>query len=217
MAFDNTGGSWLQPDEELLNPYFGATMLHCGEVRGQLAEAKSVALDDKGSQALNAVVADYLALQSALAADSLETAQSAARALASSAGELPSQAESNPDAAFQLETLGGKLAGKAEAAGGVDNLAQLRANFQTLSALIESLVTAFGGGLDSPLFKAHCPMAFKNAGGDWLQADEELLNPYFGASMLHCGEIVAQLVGPEAPADGNPDDAPSEAQQPDSE
>jgi hypothetical protein len=27
-------------------------------------------------------------------------------------------------------------------------------------------------------------------GGDWLQADGELLNPYFGSEMLRCGQKV---------------------------
>ncbi|MFC1620486.1 efflux RND transporter periplasmic adaptor subunit [Candidatus Neomarinimicrobiota bacterium] len=33
MAFDNTGASWLQTDKQVQNPYFGAKMLRCGEVR----------------------------------------------------------------------------------------------------------------------------------------------------------------------------------------
>ncbi len=38
MAFDNTGASWLAPSEEISNPYFGAMMLRCGEVRKQLTQ-----------------------------------------------------------------------------------------------------------------------------------------------------------------------------------
>ncbi|XCN73677.1 MAG: efflux RND transporter periplasmic adaptor subunit [Candidatus Electrothrix aestuarii] len=38
MAFDNTGASWLAPSEEINNPYFGAMMLRCGEVRKQLTQ-----------------------------------------------------------------------------------------------------------------------------------------------------------------------------------
>ncbi len=32
MAFDNQGATWLQPDEQIRNPYFGSMMLQCGEV-----------------------------------------------------------------------------------------------------------------------------------------------------------------------------------------
>lgn len=38
---------------------------------------------------------------------------------------------------------------------------------------------------------AHCPMAMKGKGADWLQAsDKEIQNPYFGAKMAHCGKFV---------------------------
>ncbi|MFN2287235.1 MAG: efflux RND transporter periplasmic adaptor subunit [Chromatocurvus sp.] len=33
MAFDNRGASWIQSTEEINNPYFGAMMLRCGEIR----------------------------------------------------------------------------------------------------------------------------------------------------------------------------------------
>jgi len=36
MAFGNTGATWLAASEEINNPYFGAMMLRCGEVRRQL-------------------------------------------------------------------------------------------------------------------------------------------------------------------------------------
>lgn len=36
MAFDNAGAYWLSDKEEIENPYFGAEMAHCGEVRDTL-------------------------------------------------------------------------------------------------------------------------------------------------------------------------------------
>ncbi len=38
MAFGSTGATWLAPSEEINNPYFGAMMLRCGEVRKQLTQ-----------------------------------------------------------------------------------------------------------------------------------------------------------------------------------
>ena len=57
---------------------------------------------------------------------------------------------------------------------------------------IDQLVRQFGTG-ELSVFKAHCPMAFDDKGADWLQPDENLLNPYFGAEMLKCGEITEQI------------------------
>ncbi|MBU0681273.1 MAG: efflux RND transporter periplasmic adaptor subunit [Proteobacteria bacterium] len=40
MAFGNTGATWLAENEEINNPYFGAMMLRCGEVRKQLHDGE---------------------------------------------------------------------------------------------------------------------------------------------------------------------------------
>jgi hypothetical protein len=49
-------------------------------------------------------------------------------------------------------------------------------------------------------------------GGDWLQSDGQLLNPYFGSQMLRCGEKVHEFPARSPPAaSGNPhqgEDAP---------
>lgn len=37
MAFGNKGATWLADSEKINNPYFGAMMLNCGEVRRQIA------------------------------------------------------------------------------------------------------------------------------------------------------------------------------------
>ncbi len=36
MAFDNTGGEWMQRGDRINNPYFGDMMLRCGEIRAAL-------------------------------------------------------------------------------------------------------------------------------------------------------------------------------------
>lgn len=45
------------------------------------------------------------------------------------------------------------------------------------------------------LYRMHCPMARRGQGADWLQRGDQLLNPYFGAQMLRCGDQVAALPG----------------------
>lgn len=39
------------------------------------------------------------------------------------------------------------------------------------------------------IYKQYCPMAFDNAGAFWLSAEEQVMNPYFGDMMLHCGSV----------------------------
>lgn len=40
-------GSWLQKDKEILNPYFGASMLHCGEIISSRKENSDMKMEQK--------------------------------------------------------------------------------------------------------------------------------------------------------------------------
>jgi Cu(I)/Ag(I) efflux system membrane fusion protein len=65
----------------------------------------------------------------------------------------------------------------------------LRQNFLALS---EELVVMLDEGRlkgIKNLVLATCPMAFSGKGGDWVQEGKQILNPYYGASMLRCGSI----------------------------
>ncbi|MBK8045170.1 MAG: DUF3347 domain-containing protein [Haliscomenobacter sp.] len=64
----------------------------------------------------------------------------------------------------------------------------LRKQFFFLSELVIRNVRSLGSG-DQPLFLQHCPMAFNNQGGDWVSAQPQIMNPYFGDEMLHCGIV----------------------------
>ena len=41
-----------------------------------------------------------------------------------------------------------------------------------------------------------CPMAFNNLGAHWVQRTGEVINPYHGMMMLHCGDKVAWDLAP---------------------
>ena len=34
-----------------------------------------------------------------------------------------------------------------------------------------------------------CPMANSDKGANWLSKENKVVNPYFGASMIKCGEV----------------------------
>ncbi len=42
-------------------------------------------------------------------------------------------------------------------------------------------------------YRQYCPMAFNNEGAFWLSDSQEILNPYFGESMLTCGHVDEKL------------------------
>jgi Cu(I)/Ag(I) efflux system membrane fusion protein len=64
-----------------------------------------------------------------------------------------------------------------------------RARFEDMSEAVIVLQDRFGHRGSETWHVAYCPMAFDNAGAEWLQRGTQINNPYFGDSMLRCGEI----------------------------
>jgi Cu(I)/Ag(I) efflux system membrane fusion protein len=62
-----------------------------------------------------------------------------------------------------------------------------RKHFERLSDHLIEAVQRFGVNSDK-VYRAYCPMAFDDKGAYWLSEFEDIKNPYFGASMLRCGE-----------------------------
>ena len=106
--------------------------------------------------------AQYIAAQEALADDDFTGAQQALKSMANAATE--------------------SLSPLASAAAGSDDIETMRAAFKPLSEAI------IGGEIPEGYVRAFCPMADGDRGASWVQKDgASLVNPYFGASMLHCG------------------------------
>jgi len=118
------------------------------------------------------VFENYLIAQASLASDSLESISTSASALAQAIRE---------DAA---KTFPAAVAIQAESLAKAKDLATARKAFKPLSDSLIQYVQA-GKIPKGILHEAYCPMA--KAG--WLQADKTVRNPYFGKSMLNCGQI----------------------------
>ena len=129
---------------------------------------------------VDTLVPDYLAVQTALAGDDLAAAQAAA-------GQLVAIAKHGPE--FSAFTTPASQLAQAK------DIKAARKQFQTVSMEMQDLVDHVGTTDKVNLFEAHCPMAFDGKGGDWLQADQNLANPYYGAMMLRCGSIKGQVAG----------------------
>lgn len=123
-----------------------------------------------------AMTTPYVAIQETLARDSIDgLSQLSARVV--TAAE-PVQAQ--PGVA---EVIAG--AGRVA----VEDIDTARLAFSKLSmGLITYLKQHPGDRAD--LEVVHCPMAFNNKGAFWVQRVGEIINPYHGMMMLHCGDKV---------------------------
>jgi len=146
---------------------------------------------------LDTVVKRYFDVQLALANDEHEAAVEAAAELKTSLEFDLSPLEAEAEKAFR--DLRERMTGAADEVAEAADIEGARAAFETRSESAAELVRRFGTG-DVQVFVAHCPMAFSNRGADWLQGNEDILNPYFGDTMLRCGEIREQLAGEAEPA-----------------
>jgi len=141
---------------------------------------------------LEAVYADYLAVQDALSHDDAKAASKSANALASALDDVDMRLLS-PEAHEAWMPLQRELDAAAKALADNGELEQERVVFDRLSRAVLLLAQIFGRGEDQPLFVYHCPMAFDNRGADWLQAAKGTANPYFGSKMFKCGTLETTL------------------------
>jgi len=140
---------------------------------------EKAAMKPMGSCA-DGLLTHYYATQEALADDNLMAAQTAAQALLT-------DYNGSQCAEHEAECCGA-VKGAAEGIIEAGDLAAARESFKTLSDTLISLVKAGGLG-HGKAYLAHCPMAFDHEGAAWLQTGKEVMNPYFGKKMLHCGSV----------------------------
>jgi len=70
-----------------------------------------------------------------------------------------------------------------------NSIDEARKIFYGVSQSIVMLEQYFGHHNAKSYYEIFCPMAFGNIGAFWLSKDRDVNNPYFGTSMLKCGEV----------------------------
>lgn len=122
------------------------------------------------------VVPHYVAISAALAADSAEIGTDASE-LARLAGTMSSE----PGLA-SVATAAAEL--------GKGDIAATRRSFKRVSdGMVEYMRSK--PEMQNGNVIVFCPMAFEDRGALWVQAAGKIANPYFGASMLRCGDKLA--------------------------
>jgi len=156
--------------------------------------------------ALVPVVDAYLAIAEASSRDDLEAARRGADQLDAARGDVPRPA--SEAARERWGRIDAALARHGAEVGSAGDLAAVRRGIDGLSDGLVDLLRSFGNPMSFPLHLAHCPMAFDDAGADWVQRGVDVENAYIGEEMLTCGEIRARVAPgqrlPGAPPAGVP-------------
>ncbi len=132
----------------------------------------------------------YSDLHSALAADDLSKAKSAASKLAAATDGVSSTSLPAP-AQVAWQSLTNAVVTSARQISEGDDIEGARAAFEQVSKGIETALRALGS--PAKVRVMHCPMAFDGRGARWLQGSDEVQNPYYGAKMLDCGSAIETL------------------------
>ena len=141
---------------------------------------------------MSQLIPPYLSIGQALSADDGDSAVRAVAALQQAVGAInPQSLEGKTLERWnaELNSLSTITARLSQAS----DLASLRTAFALLSDELLALQRTFGFPNSDRLFELHCPMAFEGRGASWIQSDDAVRNPYYGASMLKCADRVESL------------------------
>ncbi len=159
------------------------TTLSTIAVLAALAPAGARADQAKFDAAMQRLVTPYLAMVTAMAGDTDKGVTKAAKKMAKLAAKLDGSKFTGKHADY-YKSIPDKIKASAKAVAEAKDLKAKREAFKSLSKPMALWAT-----LSKPpgLNVAYCSMA----PGSWLQKEKVLSNPYYGASMLRCGEILS--------------------------
>jgi len=168
-----------------------------GSLRNQLGLYDVVirpVLNEVFRDQLAEVYAEYFTLQQGLSGDDPEAAARAIEQMLSKLKNVDMTLISGAEHAFWMQ-VSNDLEKVLTDAAQTEDIKVQREHFYLLSQSLIKLAQRFGAGGTEVVYTMHCPMAFDNRGADWLQDNDQLLNPYFGAAMLRCGSIT-EVIAP---------------------
>ena len=144
-------------------------------------------ISNDAKSALKPVINKYLLLKDALVSDNFNEGKSQASELLAALKAVNMEVFTG-DAHMLWMKQAKSLKEAAALIADSKDIEAARASFISLSENMIALIQGMNPSA-STLYVQHCPMADNNKGADWLSSEKEVKNPYFGASMLTCGEV----------------------------
>lgn len=148
--------------------------------------ATSTVINAKAKEALKPLYQEYLNLKDALAADNLANAKKAGIAMQKALSNVNMSLFSGDSHEIWMKHQNNlKLA--LQPVPNFKTIEEVRKAFQPISETMIALTNSFKP-FGQTLYVQYCPMVGNNKGANWISQFEEIKNPYFGASMISCGE-----------------------------
>ena len=183
--------SGLQAGEEIVTN--GAFAIDAAsQLSGQFSmmkrpETKSIEVSEEFRNQITAVADAYFQVKNGLVNDKLNDSQKALAAIDQSLSKVDMSLVKGQAHDKWMEILKGMKDAKNKMSS-AKNIEEVRKHFSMLSYHVLEMTETFGINKEV-VYKDYCPMAFGDQGAYWLSEKKDITNPYFGASMLACGEV----------------------------
>ncbi len=197
-TFSIDAAAQLAGKPSMMNPQGGVAMTghnHGGDQKNQMigmpVSSEQLSISTEAKNALKPVFTSYFRMKDALVNDDLGKAKEAGVRLDGAVESIDMKlfVGDAHDAWMQKSSA---LNRTLEQINHADDINSIRDLFIEISASIIALAESFDP-VSATLFIQHCPMADSNKGADWLSKEKEIRNPYFGESMLTCGEVTKEI------------------------
>ncbi len=167
---------------------------HSHQMHDPESDQRPADLPEGFKESLNNLYESYFKLHKALSQDSPEAATNAFAEMKGIIGSVETEAWfRNVDKSWKNYIA--ELKENLESAGGAEDIEGMRTQFALTSEILIAMSKRFAPEGTDDVYRHHCPMAFDNRGAYWLQHGAETENPYFGAMMYRCADIVEKLSG----------------------
>jgi len=150
-------------------------------------ETKSVEISQQAKDELSPLFNSYFELKDALTQDDFNTAQFKTKELKKVFSEIDMKVFKGESHEVWMDYQM-KMKHVLEHIQHHDDIEGLRKNFIALSDWMIQVIEHFQP-VNETIYLQHCPMADNDNGASWLSKEEPVVNPYFGSSMLGCGEV----------------------------
>jgi Cu(I)/Ag(I) efflux system membrane fusion protein len=197
-TFSIDAAAQLAGKPSMMNPEGGVAMTghnHDGDQTTQMTSvsvsSNQFAISSEAKEALKPLFSNYFEMKDALVDDNFEKAKEAGMMLKSTLEKIDmSLFEDDAHSSWMQQS--NTLATALEHINHLNDIKTVRDQFKNISSSIVAIAESFDP-VSYSLFIQHCPMADSNKGADWLSQEKEIQNPYFGESMLTCGEVTKTI------------------------
>lgn len=152
---------------------------------------KKTAISAAAKKSLQPLYDAYFELKNALVKDDLKTAKKASEKMKSSLNKI-NMSLFGADSHNLYMTYNSNLKQELQHLPHVEKIENARQKFQAISETMVAMSQSFEP-LENIIYVQFCPMADNNKGANWISLDKDIKNPYFGKSMLTCGEVSLEI------------------------